>query len=165
MAVQSVWHFSNACFMNCVALLTIPGWISYYFCSTQIVIIHRAAFAFPHNMFCVQSDGLCVWFMIRRGKEQRGSSIAFCSHKLQAVSLSTLSIASSSSSSSSSSAFFSSCLSLSITDYLVWPAFFQVSRVDRRSCGSGTTWWCLVLLSHLLDRSLYAQFVSDILLM
>ena len=43
------------------------------------------------------------------------------------------------------------CLSLSITNYLVCPALLQVTMVDRRSCGSGTTWWCLVLLSCLLD--------------
>ena len=43
------------------------------------------------------------------------------------------------------------CLSLSITNYVVWPALFQVTRVDRRSCDSGTTGWFLVLLSRLLD--------------
>ena len=136
-------------------------------------------------------------------------SLTFCSHKLQAVSFSTLSIASSSSPSSSSLSppplfhsgsllmdhgplgpstisglllpwntdrsgsshpglcwiiallcfiissyqYFcnSWCLSLSITYYLVCPALFQVTMVDRRSCGSDTTWWCLVQFSHLLD--------------
>ena len=130
--------------------------------------------------------------------------LVLCSQKLQAVSLSTLSIASSSSPSSSSLfhsgsllmdhgplvpstvsglllpwntdqsiswhpglrwiiAFLSLtissyvyfwkswCLSLSISNYLMWHALFQVSRVDRRSCGSGTTWWCLIQLSCLLD--------------
>ena len=43
------------------------------------------------------------------------------------------------------------CLSLSITNYLVWHALFQATGVDRSLCGSGTTWWCLVLRSHLLD--------------
>ena len=43
------------------------------------------------------------------------------------------------------------CLSLSITNDLVCPALFQVSRVDRRLCGLGTAWWCLILRSRLLD--------------
>ena len=42
------------------------------------------------------------------------------------------------------------CISLSITNHLVWPALFQVTMVDRRSCGSDSTWWCLILLSRLL---------------
>ena len=42
-------------------------------------------------------------------------------------------------------------LSLPVANDLVCPALFQVTMVDRRWCGSGTTWWCLVQLSRLLD--------------
>ena len=34
-------------------------------------------------------------------------------------------------------------LSLSISNYLVWPALFQLTEVNRRFCGLATTWWCL----------------------
>ena len=33
-------------------------------------------------------------------------------------------------------------------NYSVCPAFFQVTTVERRSCGSGSTWRCPGLLSH-----------------
>ena len=36
-------------------------------------------------------------------------------------------------------------------NYLVWPALFQVTVSERRSCGSGIIWWCLSPLSRLLD--------------
>ena len=45
----------------------------------------------------------------------------------------------------------SSCLYLFITNYLVCPALFQVTMVDRRLCDSDTTWWFLVQHSRLLD--------------
>ena len=36
-------------------------------------------------------------------------------------------------------------------NYRVWPALFQVTTVERRLCGSGTTWRFLHPLSRLLD--------------
>ena len=50
-------------------------------------------------------------------------------------------------------------ISLSTTNDFVWPALFQVTMVDRRSCGSDTTSWCLVLLSCLLDPYFLHIFV------
>ena len=45
--------------------------------------------------------------------------------------------------------YASSLWSLCFTaNYLVWPALFQVTTVERRSCGSGSTWRCLSLLSR-----------------
>ena len=38
-----------------------------------------------------------------------------------------------------------------ISHYLVWLALFQVTTVERRLCGSNTTWQCLGLLSRPLD--------------
>ena len=57
-------------------------------------------------------------------------------------------------------------ISLCNSNYLVWPALFLVTAVDRRFCGSGTSWRCLVLLSRRLlgAHALHIlQFLSDIL--
>ena len=39
-----------------------------------------------------------------------------------------------------------------------WPALFQVTTVETRSGGSGTTWQCLGLLSHLQIDTLYIYY-------
>ena len=56
-------------------------------------------------------------------------------------------------------------ISKSVINDLVWPALSLVTRGEKRLCGSGSTWQCLVCLVASWIHTHLLSFVSDILSM
>lgn len=48
--------------------------------------------------------------------------------------------------------------------YLLWPVLFQVTTVERKLCGSGSTWRRLRLLSRPHGCSLFTYSLKNLLL-